>query len=85
MQYCNCEIEDCKDEWTYGNPFGCIHERELRICSGDLRSLLPNAFAALVPDGYIELHDSMPVTCIERSWDNTIIQRWHWTMTEGAK
>ncbi|PVH69181.1 S-adenosyl-L-methionine-dependent methyltransferase [Cadophora sp. DSE1049] len=82
---CKFEIDDIGGGWTYRNPFDYIHGRQLHTCSGDFRSVVQKAFTALIPGGYIELQDSLPITCIDDSWNDTAIQRWAGKMAEGAK
>ena len=79
------EVDDVEDEWTYTNKFDYVHGRLLFSCFIDSASVINKAFVALNLGGYLELQDSLPLTCLDGSWNGKAIQRWIDLVLEGAR
>jgi hypothetical protein len=81
---CHFEVDDAEDDWVYSHDFDYIHGRLLLSCFRTFPPIVAKAYAALHPGGWFELQDSLPLTCLDDSWNGTDIQRWVNLTLEGA-
>lgn len=81
---CRFEVDDAEDEWVYSHSFDYIHGRLFVSCFRAFPSIVAKAYEALQPGGWFELQDTLPLTCLDDSWNGTELQRWTNLTLEGA-
>lgn len=78
-------MSDAEESWTYSQKFDYIHGRALLSCFRDPAAIIHKAFAALAPNGVLEMQDpQMPISCIDSSMDGHPIQEWSTEICRGA-
>jgi len=66
----NCEflIDDCEEEWLFRKHFELIHTRAMLLSIKNWPRFFEQAYAHLVPGGYLELQDiTYPAMCMDTS------------------
>ncbi|KAK7566432.1 S-adenosyl-L-methionine-dependent methyltransferase [Phyllosticta citricarpa] len=83
----NCQfiVDDANDEWVYGERFDFIHTRTLLLGVKDWKKVVQQAFGALKPGGWIELHEfHIPIACDDGSASpDSAVMKWGNSMYEG--
>ncbi|GIJ86593.1 hypothetical protein Asppvi_005483 [Aspergillus pseudoviridinutans] len=71
------EVDDCCDEWMYGEPFDYVHVRGLYGSVADWDRFYQQALKHLVPGGYIEQVEMGVVpTSDDGSHIGTVYEKW---------
>jgi Methyltransferase domain len=81
---CHFEVDDAEDDWVYSHNFDYIHGRLLISCFRSFPPIVRKAYTSLQPGGWFELQDTLPLTCLDDSWNGTDVKRWVDLTLEGA-
>lgn len=79
-------VDDIEQPWAYPRPFDFIFSRQLLMSLGDWPGLMRQAYANLVPGGWVEFQDYtiLPESDDDSVTENDVVIKWERLLIDAA-